>query len=108
MSIEVPPWSSPELDVMRIGLGFVVLNSFARLPWVRPSGVPPHPVGIARLHNMQWAADRSTARRIMLGSYFATLLYAADLLVPFALLYLSAAIIVEITFRNSWGGRQRR
>ena len=44
----------------------------------------------------------------MLGAYFATLLYAADLLVPFALLYLSAAIVVRGHLPELVGRHQRR
>ena len=37
------------------------------------------------------------------GAYLAALCYAADRLVPFALAYLSVALIVEMTYRSSDG-----
>lgn len=103
MSLEVPSWSTTVLDVMRIGLGFVVIKTFSVIHTFRPSGEPPFPVGIARVVNLSWAASHSTARWMQWGAYVAALCYAADLLVPFALLYLAAATILEVTFRSSYG-----
>jgi hypothetical protein len=49
MAIEVPSWSSTELDVMRVGLGFAAIKTFSGIQSFRPSGKVPYPVGIARL-----------------------------------------------------------
>ena len=103
MSLQVPAWSDTELDIMRVGLGFVAVMSFTSIQFFRPSGELPYPVGIARVVDLKWLASRSAARRIRFGAYVAALCYAADLIVPLALLYLTAAIIVELTFRSSFG-----
>jgi hypothetical protein len=103
MSLRAPSWSTTELDVMRIGLGFVVIKTFSGVQFFRPAGELPYPVGIARFVDLRWAASRSAARWIQYGAYAAALCYAADLLVPVALLFLTAAIIVELSFESSYG-----
>jgi hypothetical protein len=103
MSIEVPSWSGGALDVMRIGLGYVVLLMTAKMQFLRPSGEPSKPVGIARFIDLQWMSSQTGARVLRYGAYLATLCYAAELLVPFALLYLSAALLLDATFRSSFG-----
>jgi hypothetical protein len=103
MSVQVPSWSTTELDVMRIGLGFVVIKFFTGIQYFRPAGELPYPVGIARVVDLRWAAPRSVARWIQYGAYAAALCYAADLLVSLALLFLTAAVIVEVSFRSSYG-----
>jgi hypothetical protein len=103
MSLEPPSWSPTELDVMRIGLGLVVIKTFSGIQTFRPSGEPSFPVGIARFANLSWLASRSAARWLQHGAYIAALCFAADLLVPFVLLFLAAAAILEETFRSSYG-----
>jgi hypothetical protein len=103
MSLEVPSWSATELDVIRVGLGFVVIRAFSRMPSFRPTGKLPHPVGLARLVDLSWVASRRVARYMQYGAYIAALCYAADVLVPMALLYLTAATIVELTYQSSHG-----
>jgi len=103
MSLQVPSWSATELDVMRIGLGFVVIKSFSGIQIFRPAGELPYPVGIARVVGLRWAASRSAARWMQSGAYAAALCYAAGLFEPLALLYLTVAVIVEVTFRSSFG-----
>jgi len=103
MNIEVPDWSTTELDVMRVGLGFVVIRMFSGIQTFRPSGEAPFPVGIARLLDLRWAASRYAVRWMQYGAYAAALCYAAGLVVPFALLFLAAAALVEVSFRSSYG-----
>jgi hypothetical protein len=103
MSLHVPSWSTTELDVIRIGLGFVVIRAFSRIPSLRPTGKLPHPVGIARVVDIGWVASRSAARYMQYGAYIATLCYVADVLVPVALLYLTVATVVELTYQSSHG-----
>lgn len=101
--IEAPTWSSTELDIMRIGLGFAVIKTFSGIQAFRPSGDLPYPVGIARFVNLRWAASRSAVRGIQQGAYVAALCLAAGFAVPFALAYLALAILVEVTFQSSSG-----
>ena len=54
MSVQVPVWSRTELDVMRIGLGFVLIITFSRIAFLRPTGEPTFPVGIARVVSLKW------------------------------------------------------
>jgi hypothetical protein len=103
MSVEVPSWSTTELDVMRIGLGFAVIKFFTGIQFFRPAGALPYPVGIARVVDLRWAAHLSVARWIQRGAYVAALCYAADLLVSPALVFLTAAVVVEVSFRSSYG-----
>ena len=103
MTLGVPSWSATELDVIRVGLGFVVIRAFSRMPSFRPTGKLPHPVGLARLVDLSWVASRPVARYMQYGAYIAALCYAAELLVPVALLYLTAATIVELTYQSSHG-----
>jgi hypothetical protein len=103
MSLDVPSWSTTELDAIRVGLGFVVIRAFSRMPVFRPTGKLPYPVGIARVVDLRWLASRTTVRYMQYGAYIAALCYAADVLVPMALLYLTAATIVELTYQSSHG-----
>jgi hypothetical protein len=63
----------------------------------------PYPVGIARLVDLRWASARSVARWMQYVAYASALCYAAGLLVPVALAALTAAMLVEVTFRSSYG-----
>lgn len=103
MNLRAPAWSMTELDVMRIGLGFVVITSFSGIEFFRPSGELSHPVGIARVLDLRWVASRTTARWFQYVAYAAALSYAADLLVPYALLVLTLITVVELTFQSSNG-----
>jgi hypothetical protein len=103
MNIQVPSWSTTELDIMRIALGFVAIKSFSGIQTFRPNGDLPYPMGIARVIDLRWAGFRSAARWMQYGAYAAALIYAAGLLVPIALAYLMAAIVIEISFRSSFG-----
>jgi hypothetical protein len=103
MSLDVPSWSTTELDLIRVGLGFVVIRAFSRMPSFRPTGTLPNPVGLARLVDLGWLASRSVARYMQYGAYIAALCYAADVLVPVALLYLMTATILELTYQSSHG-----
>jgi hypothetical protein len=103
MSIEVPTWSDSAFDVMRIGLGYAVLLMTAKMQFFRPSGSPSRPVGIARVIDLRWMSSQTATRALRYGTYLATVCYAADLLVPFALLFLSGAILLDATFRSSFG-----
>lgn len=103
MNLRVPAWSMTELDVMRVGLGFVVIKSFSGIEFFRPSGELSHPVGIARVLDLRWVASRTTARWFQYVAYAAALSYAADLLVPYALLVLTLITVVELTFQSSNG-----
>lgn len=103
MTLQIPDWSATELQIMRIGLGFVVIRTFSRIMIFRPSHDLRHPVGIARVVNLRFVASRSVARWMQYGAYVAALCYAADQVVPFALAYLSVALIVEVTYRSSDG-----
>lgn len=103
MTVQIPDWSATELQIMRLGLGFVVIKTFSRMLIFRPSHGLRHPVGIARVVNLRLVASRSVVKWMQYGAYVAALCYAADRLVPFALAYLSVALIVEITYRSSDG-----
>jgi hypothetical protein len=103
MSLRVPSWSATELDVIRIGLGLVVIKTFSRIQFYRPTGKPAYPVGIARVVDLRWAASRSAVRGMQYGAYAAALCYAAELLVPVALVYLALATVIEVTFQSSHG-----
>jgi hypothetical protein len=103
MGIEVPSWSSTELDVMRVGLGFVAIKTFSGIQSFRPSGEVPYPIGIARIVDLRWAESRTAVRWIQQGAYVAALCLAAGRMVPLALAYLTAATIVEVTFQSSFG-----
>jgi hypothetical protein len=103
MSLHVPSWSTTELDIIRIGLGFVVIRAFSRGPAYRPTGELPYPVGIARVVDLRWAASRFATRGLQYGASIAALCYAADVLVPVALVYLTTATVVEVTFQSSHG-----
>jgi hypothetical protein len=104
MNIAIPSWSTTELEVMRVGLGFVVISTGARFHVFRPSSELRYPVGIARILNLQWAASRRAVRWMQLGVYAAALFYVANLLVPVALVCMTVIVIVEVTFRSSDGG----
>jgi hypothetical protein len=103
MGIEAPTWSSTELDIMRIGLGFAVIKTFSRMQAFRPSGELPYPVGIAHFVNLRWAASQTAVRWIQQGAYVAALCLAAGYVVPIALAYLTLATLVEVTFQSSSG-----
>jgi hypothetical protein len=103
MSLDVPSWSTTELDAIRVGLGFVVIRAFSGMPIFRPTGKLPQPVGIARLVDLRWVASRPVARHLQYGAYIAALCYAAEFLVPVALLYLAIATILELTYQSSHG-----
>jgi len=103
MSLQVPSWSTTELDVMRIGLAFVAVKSFMGIQFFRPNGELSHPVGIARLIDLTWMGFHSAARLIQHGALVAALCYAADVFVTPALLFLTSAIIAEVSFRSSFG-----
>ena len=103
MSVQVPSWTATELDIMRIGLGFVVIKTFSGIQFFRPTGRPSYPVGLARVVDLSWAGSRTAVWWIKHGAYAAALFYTADLLVLPALLLITAAAIVEVTFRSSFG-----
>jgi hypothetical protein len=103
VSVHVPSWSATELDLMRVGLGFVVIKTFTGIQAFRPSGELPYPVGIARHVDLQWATSRSVARWMQYVAYASALCYAAGLLVPVALAALTVATLVEVTLRSSYG-----
>jgi hypothetical protein len=103
MSIEAPAWSSAELEVMRVGLGFTAIVAVGKIQFFRPVGAPTYPVGIARVLSMQWAGSRRATRAIQLAVYLGALAYVAQVFVPFALLVLTVALVVDITFRSSFG-----
>lgn len=103
MSIEAPAWSSAELEVMRIGLGFTAVVAVGKIQFFRPVGAPTYPVGIARVLSLGWAGSRRSTRVIQLAVYIGALAYVARLFVPFALLVLTVALLVDITFRSSYG-----
>ena len=88
MSIDAPSWSGDAFDVMRIGVGFTVLLAANKMQFFRPSGTPSDPLGIARFIPLGWLSSQRTARRMRNGMYVALLCYVADVLVPYALLYL--------------------
>ena len=103
MTLQIPDWSLTELQVMRIGLGFVVIRTFSRMLVFRPAHNLRHPVGIARVVDLRFLASRSVARWMQYGAYIAALCYAASQLVPLALAYLAVALILETTYRSSDG-----
>jgi hypothetical protein len=103
MSLQVPSWTATELDVMRVGLGFVVIKTFSGIQFFRPTGEPSYPVGLARVVDLSWAGSRTALWWIKHGAYAAALFYTAGLLVLPALLLMTAAVIVEVTFRSSFG-----
>jgi hypothetical protein len=103
MTIEVPSWTLTELDLMRVGLAFVALKSLMGMQTLRPTGTPPYPMGVARFVPLGWAASRSVARWMQYCAYVAALCYVADLLVTVALLLLTAVLVIEVTFRSSYG-----
>jgi hypothetical protein len=103
MTLQIPDWSTTELEIMRVGLGFVVIRTFSRMLIFRPSHSFRHPVGIARIVNLRYVASRRVARWMQYGAYLAALFYVAGLLVPVALTYLAVALIVETTYRSSDG-----
>ena len=103
MTLKIPSWSTTEVDIMRIGLAFVVVKTFSGIQSFRPSGEMPYPVGIGRFIHLEWVGSRRAARWLQYGAYVGALYYAAGLLVPVALAYLAAAMIVEVTFRSSYG-----
>jgi hypothetical protein len=103
MTLAIPDWSATELQVMRIGLGFVVIKTFSRMLILRPVHNLRHPVGLARVVDLRLLSSRTVVKALQYGAYLAALCYAADRLVPFALGYLSVALILEITYRSSDG-----
>jgi len=103
MTVRVPAWSRTELDVMRIGLGFVVITTFSHISFFRPAGEPPYPVGIARVVGLKWVGSPRAVRWLQFAAYAAALCYAAKRLVPFALVVLTVAMILDLTFRSSHG-----
>lgn len=104
MTLTIPTWSTTELDVMRVGLGLAVVTTFARIHLFRPTDELEYPVGFARIVDLRWAASRTVVRRTQFAAYVAALFYVADLLVPYALVFLTVAIIVDVTYRSSFGG----
>jgi hypothetical protein len=103
MSVRAPQWSGRELDVMRVGLAFVVLRTVAKIQFFRPQGDPPYPVGLARVFGMRWVGSRRAAQWIQIAAYLAALSYVAQVLVPYALLVLTVVVVVDLTFRSSFG-----
>jgi hypothetical protein len=103
VNLRAPAWSPTELDLMRVGLGFVVITSFRGIEFFRPSGELSHPVGVARVLDLRWVASRTAARWFQYATSAAALCYAADLLVPFVLVVLTAVTVVELTFQSSDG-----
>ena len=103
MNVEIPSWTDTAFDVMRVGLGYVVLLTTAKTQFFRPSGAPSQPIGIARGIDLSWMSAPATARWIRYGVYVATLCFVANVLVPYALLYLSLTLLLDTTFRNSFG-----
>ena len=103
MSIEIPTWSGTAFDVMRLGLGYVVLLMTAKLQFFRPTGVPTNPIGIGRLVDLRWMSPRSATTWMRYGIYLATVCYVADVLALIALAYLSVVIILDATYRSSFG-----
>ena len=100
VNVEIPSWTDTAFDVMRVGLGYVVLLTAAKTQFFRPSGAPSQPIGIARGIDLSWMSAPAAARWIRYGVYVATLCFVANVLVPYALLYLSLALLLDTTFRN--------
>jgi hypothetical protein len=103
MSVHAPDWSGRELDVMRIGLGFAVIFTVGKIQFFRPQGNPSYPVGIARFVNVRWAGSRRVVQWFQICAYVATLCYVAELFVPYALVVLAVVVIVDLTYRSSFG-----
>ena len=103
MTLQIPDWSTTELEIMRVGLGFVVIRTFSRMLIFRPAHSFRHPVGLARVVSLRRLASRTVARWMQYGAYVGAVCYAAGLLVPFALTYLAVALVVETTYRSSDG-----
>jgi hypothetical protein len=103
MNVHMPAWSTVELDIMRAGLGFVVVVTFAGIQFFRPTGEPSHPVGIARFVDLRWTTSRTAVRWIQYVAYAGALSYAAGLAVPVAVCVLAATTVVEVTLRSSYG-----
>jgi hypothetical protein len=103
MNLSIPDWSATELQIMRIGLGFVVIKTFSRMLILRPAHNLRHPVGLARLVDLRLLGSRLVIKGLQYGAFVAALCYAAGRLVPFALAYLSVALILETTYRSSDG-----
>jgi hypothetical protein len=103
VTVQVPDWSTTELDIMRVGLAFVVIRTFSRMLVLRPLHSFPHPVGLARAVDLRVIASRRVATWLQHGAYVAAAGYAAGLLVPVALAYLAVVLVVETTYRSSDG-----
>jgi hypothetical protein len=95
--------SEGSLDAMRIGLGFVALLSMGKLQFLRPSGPLPHPVGLARHLDLGWMSGRRATTWLRYGWYAATLCYVADVRPGLAVGFLGAALLLELTYRSSFG-----
>jgi len=103
MSLGAPHWSGTQLEVMRIGLAFVVIVACAKITIFRPTGTPRHPVGIARVVDLGWVATAAAGRWIQYVAYAAALLYLANYLVPFVLVVLAVVVVLDVTVRSSFG-----
>ncbi len=103
MSELVPEVPEATLDALRVGLGFVAVVSIGKLQFFRPSGPLTHPVGIARYVNLGWMSGHSAATWLRYGAYLATVCYVAEVLPGLAVGLLGVALLLELTYRSSFG-----
>ena len=103
MSELVPEVPEATLDALRIGLGFVAVVSIGKLQFFRPSGPPTHPVGIARHLNLGWMSGGPAPTWLRYGAYLATVCYVADVLPGLAVGFLGVALLLDLTYRSSFG-----
>ena len=101
--IDVPAWSTTAFEIMRVGLGLVIVTSITKLQVFRPRGPVSYPVGLARVVDLSWMSNPRVFRRMQFCVYLATLLYVVDVLAAYALLFLSVVFVLEITFQSSHG-----
>ena len=73
MSLSIPDWSATELQIMRIGLGFVVIKTFSRMLILRPAHNLRHPVGLARIVDLRPLGSRLLVKGLQYGAFVAAL-----------------------------------
>lgn len=101
MSVQPPDYAGVELDVMRAAFGLAVLYTLEGLRVFAPSGGRSAPVGLARVLDLR----RLASRQLLLhrGAQVAVLAYVLDRGTVWALLYLSAFLVLQVTAGSSDG-----
>lgn len=101
MSIQPPTYTGLELDVMRGGFGLAVLLTLDMLQVFGPDRERSAPVGIARVADLGWLVTRRNSLRHL--AQVAVLAYVLGFGTTWALLYLSAYLVLNVTAMSSNG-----